>query len=111
MFSFLNPYVLIGGLVALIAVGGGGYLKGRSDCRAKYEYAAIQAERDGLITAMKAEKSAREADAQHMAENDRLLRDLQEKAEDDAKNLKDGDGVCFSPDESDSLRQHFRKTP
>lgn len=106
-----HPYVILGAVAAFLAVGAGGYFKGRSDCSAKYEYAAIQAERDGLLTAMKAEKSAREADALRMAENDRLLRDLQEKAEDDAKNLNDGDSVCFSPDESDSLRKHFRQAP
>lgn len=111
MFSFLNPYVLLGGLAALIVVGGGGYLKGRADSSAKYEYAAIQTERDDLKKLLDVQKIIAEADAKRATENADLLRELQEKAEDDAKNLKNGDSVCFSPDESDSLRKHFRKAP
>lgn len=109
--GFLNPYVIIGALVSLIAVGGFGYVKGRSDCSAKYEYAAIKSERDNLLTIIKIEKAAREADAVRMLENAELLRSLQEKAEDDAKNLQDAERECFSGNDTLRLREHFRKTP
>jgi len=100
-----NRYVIGAALAAFLL--GGAYLKGRSDCSAKYEYAALQSERDSLRKLIEADHAAREADAKRLAENESLLRDLQEKAEEDAKNLQDGGSICFAPGDVDSLRQHF----
>ena len=105
----LNRYVIGAVLAALIVTGA--YVKGRSDCNARWEYASIQAQRDELLNLIKTEKAAREADAQRMAENADLLRDLQEKAEEDAKTLEDATRECFSRDDTLRLRQHFRKAP
>ena len=109
MFSFLNPYVLLGGLAALILVGGSGYMKGRADSSAKYEYAAIKAERDELRLNAQVSDAARAADAKRMAQDADLLRDLQTKAEEDAKKLSDPNRVCLDADDNSSLRKHFRR--
>ena len=108
MFSFLNPYVLLGGLVALIAVGGGGYLKGRSDCSAKYQYAAIMAERDELRLNAQVTETIRNLDSQKMTQDAERIRDLQEKADSHATKLSDPDGVCFGNDDADRVRDLFR---
>lgn len=103
-----NPYILLAAVAAFFVTGAGAYLKGRSDCSAKYEYAAMQSERDSLKRLWETSEAARQADAQRLTENQALLDDLKQKAEHDAQNLKDGDALCFAPDDVDSLRQHFR---
>ena len=108
MPSILNPYVILAALAAFFVTGAGAYLKGRSDCSARYEYAAIKEQRDNLLQLWEISEAARHADAQRLMENQALLRDLQEKAEHDAQNLQDGGAVCFAPADTDSLRQHFR---
>lgn len=104
----LNRYV-IGALTALALIAGA-YLKGRSDCAALHDYAAIRAERDALLNLVATERKAREADAQRLIENEALLRNLQERTEADAEALPDRDRVCLDPADTDSLRQHFRTT-
>lgn len=106
--SLLNPYVILAAVAAFFVTATGSYLKGQSDCSARYEYAAIKGERDALLDAMRAERTARASDARRLAENEAILQDFQEKADHDAQNLKDGGGVCFAPDDVDSLRQQFR---
>lgn len=107
----LNPWFIVAGLVSLIAVGGGGYLKGRADCSAKWEYATLQAERDTLLNIIKTEKAARAADAQALSDNEALLRDLQMRAEANEKLLEDPARECFSGNDTDRLRDLFRKAP
>ncbi|NBJ13187.1 hypothetical protein [Microvirga arsenatis] len=104
----LNPWIIAGGLAALIATGGAGYLKGYADADRSAELKSVKEQRDGLLQLWTAEQAARAADAARYAENETLLRDLQQKAEADAQNLQDGDRVCLDPADTDSLRQHFR---
>jgi len=104
----LNPWMIAGGFAAIIATGGVGYLKGYADADRRAELQQVTEERDNLRQLWTAEQAARTADATRYAENETLLRDLQQKAEADAQNLQDGDRVCFDPADTHSLRQHFR---
>jgi hypothetical protein len=103
-----HPYVLVGALLACLVTGAGGYWKGYADADRSADLRAVTEERDNLLQLWTAEQTARAADAERFAENETLLRDLQQKAEADAQSLHDRDRVCFDPADTDSLRQHFR---
>ncbi len=104
----LNPYVILAAAAAFCTTGAGAYLKGRADCAARHEIAALQEQRDALQRLWDTSETAGAADAQRLAGDDALLRDLQQKAEDDAKTIPDGERLCFDPADADSLRRHFR---
>lgn len=103
-----NPYVLLAALIGFIVATGGAYLKGYNDADQRAELAQMTEERNNLLQLWETAENARQADAQRLAHNEALLRDLQDKAEADAHNLQDGDSVCFAPADADLLRQHFR---
>ena len=41
----MNPYLIIGAMVAILAAGGSGYVKGRTDMNSVWEGKALEAER------------------------------------------------------------------
>jgi hypothetical protein len=57
----MNPYILLGGLVAALIAIGGAYLQGRSDGLDKCEAAKARDERVALIASTAAAASAAEA--------------------------------------------------
>lgn len=72
----MNPYVIIGALVAALALGGGGYWYGASVGRAKQEV-ADQAQFDAVNAKLAAQKA--EAATQLAAVNARVLATLTER--------------------------------
>lgn len=95
--------IAIGVFCAIVA---GAYVKGRADCSAKYDYAAIKEDRDALRILLANTELAHKADAEKLAQSEAKLRDLKEKAETHADNLADPDRICFEP--ADGLPDLFR---
>ena len=108
MFSFLNPYIIIGALVALVGTYGVGRYQGSASCTAKYEYAAAKSKIAELELNAQVTERIRGLDSKKMADDADRIRDLQTKADENEKLLEDPNGSCFSDRDADRVRDIFR---
>lgn len=112
--SWLNPYVILGVVLAIIAAAGGGYLKGHRDAdrsaeilQLKADKAALQAQAQEARRQAEASAAIARAAADRQKEIEADAADMQAEIEDYAKLVESQkDCTCaFSADDVERLRR------